>query len=249
MSDLTQFDFDSAVRISRVVRAVEDSPFRSKPLEFDGLPPNGRVPRLRLGRTSAYWPKDTVASIELYSGVTPLGVFLDVMNLLRDVEADRWVLVDNAKQTGWVLVAPEKSACTGVAAWEISTVNYSPQHNASKVIGGGGGPNLPAIPLSVNGCVSWMVLADQWVITGIRASQNGRRLIIDKTKLWVLKHTNGQDVITTEETDMPGAEIEVITEIKLEGDALVSKRKKIFVNEEEDIADAEIETVECAPPE
>ncbi len=73
MSDLTQFDRQSANRIARVVRTVEGEPQQAKPLTFAAITPEPF--RIRVAKPQAPVMPDKVGVFDLYTGTPGSEVF------------------------------------------------------------------------------------------------------------------------------------------------------------------------------
>jgi hypothetical protein len=67
VSDLTQFDRQSANRIARVVRAVEGEPQQAKPLSFDAVQPP-RPFRIQVAKPQQSAMPESVAIFDIYTG-------------------------------------------------------------------------------------------------------------------------------------------------------------------------------------
>ncbi len=72
MADLTQFDFPSAVRIARVVRAVEQEPRRARPLTFGAVLNDVGRKAIRLGTYTGSWPADQTNTVTLRGSTATL---------------------------------------------------------------------------------------------------------------------------------------------------------------------------------
>ncbi len=84
MSDLTQFDRQSANRIARVVRAVEGEPQQAKPLTFDRVDTPRERKQFRVVTITSDWNKDETKTVTFYNQTaTPNTV--SATNLLFDV--------------------------------------------------------------------------------------------------------------------------------------------------------------------
>lgn len=105
------FTRDAARRIQRVVQIVEHGE-RSQPgtrLKRATGDDGGGV---RLGKTISAWDKGTIATIDLYETGTPpneteSGTLADCVNKFADVEGDSWVMVAQAPNGRWYLIAAE----------------------------------------------------------------------------------------------------------------------------------------------
>jgi hypothetical protein len=76
MADLTQFDFPSAVRIARVVRAVEQEPRRARPLTFDAIrSDSGGSRSMFLGTFTGNWPTGTLKTVTLHGSTQTASVY------------------------------------------------------------------------------------------------------------------------------------------------------------------------------
>lgn len=104
------FTDDAAQRIVAATRAYErgdrsQSPIKFRPGADDGEP-------VRLGKTTTAWTKGTTATIDLYETGDPpnetlSGELADCVNKFADVDADAWVMVAQARNGWWYLIAAE----------------------------------------------------------------------------------------------------------------------------------------------
>jgi len=110
MSDLTQFDIGSAVRVSRVVRQVEGDYRRTKPLEFSAAfadARRGEFPVFRICTFSGAWAKGDEKTVSIkYAAVTATAT---AINLFASVPAPQGVgdCAIARDGTAWFLIAAE----------------------------------------------------------------------------------------------------------------------------------------------
>lgn len=69
-------------------------------------------PIIRLGKTTNYWPKGTLATIAIYDQGEPLsetsvGDIVGVTNKTQNVQANKWVWIARAANGYWYLVSAE----------------------------------------------------------------------------------------------------------------------------------------------
>lgn len=105
------FTEDAASRVARATLAYErgnrdQSPVRFRQVADDGDP-------IRLGKTTAQWAKNTLATITLYEGGEPPneteegGTLENCVNKFGTVASNRWVAVARAANGSWYLIAAE----------------------------------------------------------------------------------------------------------------------------------------------
>jgi hypothetical protein len=104
MADLTQFDFPSAVRIARVVRAVEQEPRRARPLTFEAVPADSRK-TFRVCTFTGSWAPGSAKTVNLkyFPAIT-----LSALNLtfhLPDIGTGPYDCVVAKEGTAWFLVS------------------------------------------------------------------------------------------------------------------------------------------------
>jgi len=140
MADLTQFDFRSAVRIARVVRAVEQEPRRARPLTFGAVTEQRREKPFRVCTFTGPWPTNEFKMVT-FRGVTStpntvfaINIFLPLPDngtrncaVARDGTA--WHLI----QWQWDVGTAVSSATLGTASLEFSRVNVASLGTASTV--------------------------------------------------------------------------------------------------------------------
>lgn len=115
------FTRDAARRIQRVVQIVERGD-RSQPgtrlgrMSWDDGDP------VRLGKTTAAWTKNTLATIELWEEGTPPTesarsptalTLTDCVNKFADIEADSFVMLARGLNGYWYLIAAECDSAGG----------------------------------------------------------------------------------------------------------------------------------------
>ncbi len=112
MSDLTQFDRQSAARIARVVRAVEGEPQQAKPLSFERVDTPRERKQFRVVTITSDWNKDETKTVTFYNQTaTPNTV--SATNLLFDVAgpgspATTKTCVIGKEGTAWYFVNTER---------------------------------------------------------------------------------------------------------------------------------------------
>jgi hypothetical protein len=112
VSDLTQFDRQSANRIARVVRAVEGEPQQAKPLTFEPAFQQRQRPVFRICTFSGQWNKGTQKVVTLADAST-----MSANNVLWPVPDGPPRYAGIARDgTVWHLVAPEMFALDAVAS-------------------------------------------------------------------------------------------------------------------------------------
>jgi hypothetical protein len=163
MADLTQFDLDSAARIARVVRSVEQTPQPGTPLSFAPLMDvRGRGGKVfRVATHTADWNKNTQQTVTFFNQTaTPNTVVAS--NLLFNLAgpgtsgaSTTKVCVIGKEGDDWYLVNTEKYQCAGGS---YSGKELSP-----------GTANDQKLQVLVNdqGCVRWMNLEKQFLISGL----------------------------------------------------------------------------------
>jgi hypothetical protein len=101
VSDLTQFDRQSAARIARVVRAVEGEQPKARPLSFESFQ-QGQRKTFRIGSFSGAWSKDATKTVTLRDTTATVAV----VNLFAAVPASGSCAIAR-DGTAWYLVAAE----------------------------------------------------------------------------------------------------------------------------------------------
>jgi hypothetical protein len=105
-------------RIINVVKRVDGMPYQAGlsriPTRFedDG---GGGGSRIRIGKTTATWTKNTLATITLYESGTPPNetastppkTLESCVNKFGDVQSGKWVSVAKAANGSWYLIAAE----------------------------------------------------------------------------------------------------------------------------------------------
>lgn len=106
--------------IRQVITRVSGTPYRtagpSLPFRLDGglQKPSGGEASLKLAKTGAAWPKNTIAAVVVYDSGTPLqeapsnpaNVISGCINKLIDVPAARWVIIGQIAGQ-WYLINAE----------------------------------------------------------------------------------------------------------------------------------------------
>lgn len=108
-----QFTEDSARRVAAAVREVERMGRGAPPIRF--RQPGDDAGGVRLGKTVGAWDKGTLATIDLYETGDPPNetnsgsgaTLADCVNKFADVAADSWVMVAQAPNGRWYLIAAE----------------------------------------------------------------------------------------------------------------------------------------------
>jgi hypothetical protein len=159
MADLTQFDFPSAVRIGRVVRAVEQEPRRARPLTF-GAVDEARKPKVfRVATFTGDWDKNSSKTVTFKNQTTTPNT-VSASNLLFDVagpsgETATQVCIVGKEGTAWYFVNSEKPACDdGSYKSEELSPSASSSSDASDLTEGDG----PQVLVNDKGCVKWVKL-------------------------------------------------------------------------------------------
>jgi hypothetical protein len=101
MAEPTQFDLASAARVARVVRTVEDTGPRAKPLTFESFQ-QGQRKTFRIGSFSGAWSKDATKTVTLRDTTATVAV----VNLFAAVPASGSCAIAR-DGTAWYLVAAE----------------------------------------------------------------------------------------------------------------------------------------------
>lgn len=107
-----------ADRVIATVKRVEAMPYRVGFAEtLTRFEDQGyyQPPSVRLGKTTAAWPKGAVSTIELYEeGTPPLETrnasnytLADCVNKFSDIDANKWVMVAKASNGRWYLISAE----------------------------------------------------------------------------------------------------------------------------------------------
>lgn len=111
MSRRVTFSETDAGRISRTVRAYEKGNRDVSPVTFRQV---GEEGGMRLCKTSSSWTKGTLATLNVWENGTPpnetqsTGVTLaNVVNKFATVASGKWVMVAQAGNGSWYLIAAE----------------------------------------------------------------------------------------------------------------------------------------------
>jgi hypothetical protein len=137
MADLTQFDFPSAVRIARVVRAVEQEPRRARPLTFGAVLNDVGRKAIRLGTYTGSWPADQTNTVTLRGSTATLlavNLFLSLpdngqRNCAIAKDGTAWHLI----QWQWDASTALSGATLGTASLEFARINVPSLGTASTV--------------------------------------------------------------------------------------------------------------------
>lgn len=112
MSGKVAFTEDAARRIAAATLAYERGNRDMPPIRFrQGGGDDG--PQFRVGRTTATWPKGSLANIAIYEAGTPpnettsSATVEDVVNHWADVASGKWVGIQLAANGHWYLVVAE----------------------------------------------------------------------------------------------------------------------------------------------
>jgi hypothetical protein len=121
MADLTQFDVRSAVRIARVVQAVEQEPRRASPLTFDPVLEQRRDKPFRVCTYSGDWPVGSPKIVTFkYQTTTPNTVSATNLFLPLPENGTRDCAV--AKDgTAWFLVQAQMELAHAFTAATLTT--------------------------------------------------------------------------------------------------------------------------------
>jgi len=109
------FTRGAAERITAVVRLVEGGDRDGAPLTFRRPIETSVGKPLRIGKTTATWTKNTLATITLYESGTPPNetansptqTLENCVNKFGDVQGGKWVSVARAANGSWYLIAAE----------------------------------------------------------------------------------------------------------------------------------------------
>jgi hypothetical protein len=116
MSDArVDFTRGAAERIARAVRIVETGERDGAPLTFKRPVESGGGKPLRIGKTTATWAKNTLATITLYESGTPPNETASTppktlegcVNKWGDVQANKWVGLQRGATGPYYLVVAE----------------------------------------------------------------------------------------------------------------------------------------------
>jgi hypothetical protein len=116
MSDArVDFTRGAAERIARAVRIVETGERDGAPLTFKRPVESGGGKPLRIGKTTATWAKNTLATITLYESGTPPNettgsptqTLEGCVNKWGDVQANKWVGLQRGATGPYYLVVAE----------------------------------------------------------------------------------------------------------------------------------------------
>jgi hypothetical protein len=105
----------SMERIGRAVAAYERGNRDRKPQAMPRAWGDDGGDPIRIGKTTAKWDKNTLATIKLYESGTPPSeasasppeTLEDCVNKFANIPADSWVCVAKAKNGSWYLIAAE----------------------------------------------------------------------------------------------------------------------------------------------
>jgi hypothetical protein len=108
------FTQDSAKRIAAATLAYERGNRDQPPIKFRQPGDDGGDP-VRLGKTTAAWSKNSLATITLYeegtppseSAKSPADTLEDCVNKFTNVASGKWVMVARAGNGYWYLIAAE----------------------------------------------------------------------------------------------------------------------------------------------
>lgn len=108
MADLTQFDVRSAVRIARVVQAVEQEPRRARPLTFGAVFEQRQKVVFKMCTFTGAWSKNTTKTVT-FRGVTTTPNTASATNLFAAIgtAASSRNCAIAKDGTAWYLIAAE----------------------------------------------------------------------------------------------------------------------------------------------
>jgi hypothetical protein len=123
MADLTQFDFPSAVRIARVVRAVEQEPRRARPLTFAAVTEQRREKPFRVCTYTGAWSIGSSKTVTFKNQTTTPNT-VAATNLF-------WPIPDGPQRdcsiakdgTAWYLLVPQMYAANAATAATLTTAS------------------------------------------------------------------------------------------------------------------------------
>jgi hypothetical protein len=137
MADLTQFDFPSAVRIARVVRAVEQEPRRARPLTFAAVTEQRREKPFRIATYTGAWGINGLKTVTLRGSTATLSAVNLFLSLPENGQRNCAVAKDGTAwhlvQWQWDVGTAVSSATLGTASLEFSRVNVASLGTASTV--------------------------------------------------------------------------------------------------------------------
>jgi hypothetical protein len=106
MADLTQFDFRSAVRIARVVQAVEQEPRRARPLTFEAVGEQRRQKVVfKMATFTGEWSKNSLKSVTLRGATVTLNATNLFANIATAASSRNCAIARDG--TAWYLIAAE----------------------------------------------------------------------------------------------------------------------------------------------
>lgn len=180
---LTNFDFPSAVRIARVVRAVEEPLQRARPLTFEPVLQERQQQRaIRLCTFTGSWSKDSNKTLTFSGETTTVlatNLLLDIPepcagNALRDV-----LIAKNG--TAWVYVAHESPCANATPARELGN-NASCQSRLDDVADATS--QNPQVLMNEEGCSKWMGLHRRDVVVDVRFEDG--KIVVEKREMFVV---------------------------------------------------------------
>jgi len=102
---LTQFDFPSAVRIARVVRAIEQEPRRARPLTFGAIPSGGGRKVFKMCTFTGAWSKAAAKTVTFRESTATVSAVNLFANIATAASARNCAIARDG--TAWYLIAAE----------------------------------------------------------------------------------------------------------------------------------------------
>jgi len=194
MAEPTQFDLASAARVARVVRTVEDTGPRAKPLTFDRVDEPGSRKVFRVVTIDSGWNTGVTKTVTFYNQTsTPNTV--SALNLLFDVSgpsgtsgaSTAQVCIIGKEGTGWYFVnADDTGGCDGKMTAKRIDKNADTFQSLVMVSGGSG----PQVLLNDRGCSTWVKLKQKAIVENVEWDEGIR---VTKKIVWVIDHESASD--------------------------------------------------------
>jgi hypothetical protein len=105
MADLTQFDIGSAVRIARVVRAVEQEPRRARPLTFEAVLEQRQKVVFKMCTFTGAWSKTAAKTVTFRESTSTVSAVNLFANIGTAASARNCAIARDG--TAWYLIAAE----------------------------------------------------------------------------------------------------------------------------------------------
>ena len=105
---LTQFDFPSAVRIARVVRAIEQEPRRARPLTFGAIPSgsgSGGRKVFKMCTFTGAWSKTSAKTVTFRDSTATVSAVNLFANIATAASSRNCAIAKDG--TAWYLIAAE----------------------------------------------------------------------------------------------------------------------------------------------